>query len=1230
MEEPIDQQSGGSSPLSSLASSPEPEPRPSKRPRLSSSPLIQQPLFLAQHRSPPVKHLNDAQHTQREDLNALLEGLEERDFDLPPSSDPRIGRERDGEADEQMEYDIPAVILGGKGKRSEADDSGIGLLPYDVGVNREEEETEGTGGERGRLIEPPDKTISNDEEEFEGDDMWLGFDDADMGFDQPDAFPSSVGSLAVAASRLTHPESKTQAQGESNVIETDSKEHEEEEEESKPADLEAFGFSSVLPTGGGFVFASRKALAPSAAALRRAQARFGDDPFASPAAFAPPARPSTAVPPLPPLETSTPQISHQSPSASAHNFLHPSSSSSSVSQILAPKPQRPRPAAPPSFSLGFSNGFGRSITGPSEEALLKARQIFEKSSSPESAPMPESKTKSRPPSNLPSRAPSRASSRSSKHDSDLFKSGIENQEPKSYSLQPLAPPVGDISQSHKDTFDSPTISRTRSFLAEEITSSTAVNGRRSPLAPMANGASLVSEDDVRSDHESSTTTLASSSPHKRETSPLPIQPQPESRPPLSPTSIGTTPSTAFPGLPFPSPSRPLQPRPVEPVKPVQPLASTSTPALVRRTAAFRPPMLNSARKGSPAPSSTPRHRTSLSLQASTIPIASTSTSLSSTPLFNRRLNIGMTPRNKPFHLANTLPSSSAGRKGKSTFVTPFKGGKRPDGLTPMGLKEQVELAKSKAIGSGSGSATAITSVSMTRSTMSQLGGASRKEKKAKVFDLTSGQTRFDLSNYGMRPQTHFVEELQSTGFPEAALSMTSENSSAFVFPCGRSAKTAFESLKALVASRSPDEEDLVTLPWVKNHWSLVVWKLACYVRTRPDLLDKWWKFEMVMDQLRYRYEREINQAQRSAIKRIQERDSPASLPMILCVSQLLWDDPEDSIDDNDGATQVIVGLELTDGWYRIRANIDKTLKSACERGKLIVGSKLAITGARLDKFRQEGIEVLEALGRSKLVITGNSTSLAPWNATLGFSQTPFFASLDSLSSAGGAVAPIDIVIERVYDLGYVDAMRTSSGTWGEAEEREKAEEWEKGRERIFARMQDAAEKEGHDEDDLVALLQEAVQGACEDGPSGRQESDADGDDPEEIVEKLGVASNKRAILRKLSPQSLQACLAVATERASRSRRQAYDDLKQELDQKYPPRQIRSVRMMRIRDAREGANGPFEREAILTVWDVKDYASDFFKEGKRYLVTNTIVKGSWQRKHKEIMLHTKKDSKWTKL
>lgn len=96
-----------------------------------------------------------------------------------------------------------------------------------------------------------------------------------------------------------------------------------------------------------------------------------------------------------------------------------------------------------------------------------------------------------------------------------------------------------------------------------------------------------------------------------------------------------------------------------------------------------------------------------------------------------------------------------------------------------------------------------------------------------------------------------------------------------------------------------------------------------------------------------RYEREINQAERSAVKRIQEQDSSSTLPLVLVVSQVRWGDPNDHNSDKNGVELSIIGLELTDGWYRIRSNVDLTLKSACERGKIVVGSKLAITGARV-------------------------------------------------------------------------------------------------------------------------------------------------------------------------------------------------------------------------------------------------------------------------------------------
>ncbi|GAA5945370.1 uncharacterized protein JCM15063_002324, partial [Sporobolomyces koalae] len=902
---------------------------------------------------------------------------------------------------------------------------------------------------------------------------------------------------------------------------------------------------------GGFVFATRKSFAPSLAALKRAQALFeedGDQGIEEDSAFARVSE-SAALPKLP---------------RSARLSPPPARADSSQTDSI----QYPRSDVAPSTFGGFQDARGRSLAMPSEEAIRKARQHFDKSSSPDLSVTS--------PPRVTLKQQSRASSPEGKDHTSFFSQVA--QDPQTFSLRPLIPTS---QEDRADVSDSPTVSRTRSFvLSHTDTSEISIRhaARSTSPAQQEQPAVLpVESDDVGSEVGSLTETLVSSSPRQRDASP---GIDPSSRPEHTATTI-------------------IQPSANPMLKHL--IGGTLLPP---RAAPFRSPMLNSARTTARTSISTPLRPSTLTT-SSTASYAGVATS-AATPLFNRRLNLGMTPRNKPFHLANTQ-SSASGAKGKGkAFITPFKGGKRPDGLTPMGLKSQL----------GS-----IVTSSTRKPTLTTVPRA------AHAAAARHAEPRLSLVDFDMRPQIHLYEELESIGFSPELLAMNSSNSLTFTFSCGRSVSDAFVELKGLVAARSPGEEGLVARPWVENHWCLIVWKLASYVRSRPDLLAQWWTFDVVMNQLRYRYEREINRAQRSAIKRIQERDSSAAFPMILCVTQLMWDDPAEDAAETE-CFQIISGLELTDGWYRIQAKIDSTLQSACERGKLIVGSKIAITGARLENLRGDGIDVLEAVNRSKLVLSGNSTSLAPWHAKLGFSPIQFCASLASLSSAGGSVAPLDIIIVRLFELGFVDAARSNTGTWNKEEEALKAEEWERGRKRIHDRMADAAEKDSSEDDGLVALLREAVQSACEGESLARlQEED---DDPEEILEGLETAADPRAVLRNMPLQTIQACLALAVERADQARKQAYQELKNELDRKCPPRQIRSVRMMRVRDAREGINGRCEREAILTVWDVQSYAADFFREGQRYRVTNTIAKGSWQRSHREISLHTKKDSKWIRV
>lgn len=102
-----------------------------------------------------------------------------------------------------------------------------------------------------------------------------------------------------------------------------------------------------------------------------------------------------------------------------------------------------------------------------------------------------------------------------------------------------------------------------------------------------------------------------------------------------------------------------------------------------------------------------------------------------------------------------------------------------------------------------------------------------------------------------------------------------------------------------------------------------------------------------------RYEREHNQGHRSAIQRIQEQDSPASLSMVLCVSSIQWFKapvPDVGARDAPPAGTMIAAMELTDGWYRIKATSDVVLSGAVTRGKLRVGCKIGLSGVRVSRF----------------------------------------------------------------------------------------------------------------------------------------------------------------------------------------------------------------------------------------------------------------------------------------
>jgi breast cancer 2 susceptibility protein len=81
-------------------------------------------------------------------------------------------------------------------------------------------------------------------------------------------------------------------------------------------------------------------------------------------------------------------------------------------------------------------------------------------------------------------------------------------------------------------------------------------------------------------------------------------------------------------------------------------------------------------------------------------------------------------------------------------------------------------------------------------------------------------------------------------------------------------------------------EKLLTMAWIANHYKWIVWKLCCMERSFPTYFSNYLSLERVLSQLRYRYEREINRAHRSALKKILEKDESSTKYMILVVSAI--------------------------------------------------------------------------------------------------------------------------------------------------------------------------------------------------------------------------------------------------------------------------------------------------------------------------------------------------------
>ncbi|XP_055492834.1 LOW QUALITY PROTEIN: breast cancer type 2 susceptibility protein [Leucoraja erinacea] len=242
------------------------------------------------------------------------------------------------------------------------------------------------------------------------------------------------------------------------------------------------------------------------------------------------------------------------------------------------------------------------------------------------------------------------------------------------------------------------------------------------------------------------------------------------------------------------------------------------------------------------------------------------------------------------------------------------------------------------------------------------------------------------------------------------------------------------------------DSSLIDEVWAYNHYRWLVWKLAAMEVAFPKQFGgRCLTPERILLQLKYRYDVEIDQSRRSALKRIMERDDVAAKTLVLCISKIIslgsrstqnkqnssdaFKEPKTPIEKGDMKTKSDMSfgvIEVTDGWYGIKALLDSPLTALLQKRRLVVGQKIIVHGAEL-VGSQDPCSPLEAPESLMMKISANSTRPARWYTKLGYhcDPRPFPLPLSSLFGEGGMVGCVDIIVVRTYPIQWME--KSASG-----------------------------------------------------------------------------------------------------------------------------------------------------------------------------------------------------------
>ncbi|XP_053564435.1 breast cancer type 2 susceptibility protein [Bombina bombina] len=564
--------------------------------------------------------------------------------------------------------------------------------------------------------------------------------------------------------------------------------------------------------------------------------------------------------------------------------------------------------------------------------------------------------------------------------------------------------------------------------------------------------------------------------------------------------------------------------------------------------------------------------------------------------------------------SNKIPVA---KKAANTFIPPFK--KNPDTLpynkTSQGPKPECDVANDSRKENEDNLTSDISEKNIDEPDFSQMitdlqcardmqEMRIRKKQRQRIKQQSGSLYRLKTSSaariplqiavQGIRPAKYSEKQLHMYGVVKTHIGVNSENAASFQFHCldyftkdhllsgngiqladggwlipSDKGKAGKEEIYRAFCDTPGVDPKLISPEWVYNHYRWIVWKLVALEVAFPQVFaSRCLTPERVLLQLKYRYDVEIDKSHRSAIKKIMERDDSPAKTLVLCLSKIisLGSGLSDSCNKKSESAEVKPAsaiIEVTDGWYSIKALLDPALTALLRRGRLFIGQKIVVHGAELTGS-DDACTPLEAPETIMLKISANSTRPACWFTKLGYFRDPrpFCLSLSSLFSDGGIVGCVDVVIQRIYPMQWMEKM--VNGTYvfrsDRAEEKEAEKhsaKQQKNLEVLFAKIQAEFEQ------------QEVFNNKK--GPRRRSFNE------QQIRALQDGADLYEAIQSESDPGYLESCLTTEQLRALHCHRQLLNEKKQA--------QIQAEFRKAIESSEQGPNGCIKRD-VTPVWKMR--------------------------------------------